>query len=392
MKVYTVSDDGLPPYRYGGIQYYVKEMAGLVAKSGHEVEVFTAMAPPVLSQYPFRVNAVRPYGNFWAGPLSALRTYPVAYNRFRQALDARLKQGPRPDLIHAHNPFISGRAGVMTSRKWKIPSVLHYYYSATMDHFLAGRSITLPERAAGFGIHGYNRYLVNSHCMRDALVSRFKLEADKIDVLPLFVDTDTFRPDTECKWVRTRYNIPPEIPLILAVNRIEPHKGHEHLARAFAQTLKTQDAFLLIVGDGSYAPEIKKLCTELGIQNKVFFTGQVTAGELPGFYAAADIFVNPALDENYSFVVLEAAASGKPIIGMRHPVMEREFHGEGHASFLCPPGNEDELAAAMNNLLSHADLRTAMGREARQRAVAAHSLDAYTKKLLAVYGKVINAG
>jgi phosphatidylinositol alpha-1,6-mannosyltransferase len=102
-----------------------------------------------------------------------------------------------------------------------------------------------------------------------------------------------------------------------------PRKGQDTLITAWPQ-VKAQvgDAVLLLVGDGPYAPKLKRLARDRGIGDDVIFTGPVPWPELPGYYDTADVFAMPCrtrragLDvEGLGIVYLEASATGLPVIG-----------------------------------------------------------------------------
>jgi phosphatidylinositol alpha-1,6-mannosyltransferase len=112
-------------------------------------------------------------------------------------------------------------------------------------------------------------------------------------------------------------------PVVVCVSRMVPRKGQDTLIKAWPQVKKqVSDAALLLVGDGPYAPKLKQLASERNLAGDVIFTGPVPAAELPGYYAAADVFAMPCrtrragLDvEGLGIVYLEASATGLPVIG-----------------------------------------------------------------------------
>jgi phosphatidylinositol alpha-1,6-mannosyltransferase len=141
------------------------------------------------------------------------------------------------------------------------------------------------------------------------------------------VDTTVFRPGTEGKAVRARLGLAGR-PVVLCVSRLVPRKGQDTLIRAWPRVLAAraaaggQEPVLLIVGDGPYRKDLDRLAGRLGVTGSVRFTGPVPEADLPGYYAAADIFAMPCrtrrggLDvEGLGIVYLEASAAGLPVIG-----------------------------------------------------------------------------
>jgi phosphatidyl-myo-inositol dimannoside synthase len=136
------------------------------------------------------------------------------------------------------------------------------------------------------------------------------------------VDMTTFRPGAGGAAVRDRLGLVGR-PVVICVSRIVPRKGQDTLIRAWPQVLaEVSDAALLLVGDGPYAPDLRRLAQRAGVGDSVVFTGPVPWPELPGYYDAADVFAMPCrtrragLDvEGLGIVYLEASATGLPVIG-----------------------------------------------------------------------------
>jgi len=136
------------------------------------------------------------------------------------------------------------------------------------------------------------------------------------------VDMSFFRPGAGGDVVRERLGIRGR-PVVACVSRMVPRKGQDTLIRAWPQVKEhVSGAVLLLVGDGPYAPGLKRLARRLGVSADVVFTGPVPWPELPGYYDAADVFAMPCrtrragLDvEGLGIVYLEASATGLPVIG-----------------------------------------------------------------------------
>jgi phosphatidylinositol alpha-1,6-mannosyltransferase len=136
------------------------------------------------------------------------------------------------------------------------------------------------------------------------------------------VDVTFFRPGAGGQAIRERLGLAGK-PVVACVSRMVPRKGQDTLIRAWPQVrAQVPDACLLLVGDGPYAPELKRLAQRLGGPGDVIFTGPVPWSELPGYYDAADVFAMPCrtrragLDvEGLGIVYLEASATGLPVIG-----------------------------------------------------------------------------
>jgi phosphatidyl-myo-inositol dimannoside synthase len=138
------------------------------------------------------------------------------------------------------------------------------------------------------------------------------------------VDNDWFRPGAGGAAIRARLRIPPDAPVVLCVSRMVPRKGQDTLIRAWPRVLAaaTGRPVLLLVGDGPYASELRRLARREQVSESVIFAGSVPWEDLPAYYDAGTIFAMPCrtrrggLDvEGLGIVYLEASATGLPVIG-----------------------------------------------------------------------------
>lgn len=140
---------------------------------------------------------------------------------------------------------------------------------------------------------------------------------------------------------------------LLTVGRLNPQKGMDVLLRAFAQ-LRTQvqkKLQLWVVGDGPLKSSLEELARTLKIDQDVFFFGWRDQKELASFYASADVFVLSSHYEGMPNVVLEAMASGLPIVATDvSGTGEIVSHGEN--GYLVKPGDADDLAFFLKKILS----------------------------------------
>jgi phosphatidylinositol alpha-1,6-mannosyltransferase len=130
-----------------------------------------------------------------------------------------------------------------------------------------------------------------------------------------------FRPGAGGAAIRERLGLGRR-PVVACISRMVPRKGQDTLITAWPQVrAQVGDAVLLLVGDGPYAPKLKRLAGVRGLDD-VIFTGPVPWADLPAYYDAADVFAMPCrtrrggLDvEGLGIVYLEASATGLPVIG-----------------------------------------------------------------------------
>jgi glycosyltransferase involved in cell wall biosynthesis len=150
------------------------------------------------------------------------------------------------------------------------------------------------------------------------------------------------------------------------------------------------DAHLLLVGDGPERSAVRARAAELDLTDAVTFVGSVPQADLPALYRAADVFALSSDFDNSPNVVLEAMASGLPVVATDVGGV-REFVAEGVGGAVVPPGNAAALANALEQYLAQPDRARAAGIHNRLRASAEFSWRSSALQLLDVYRRVIDS-
>jgi glycosyltransferase involved in cell wall biosynthesis len=146
------------------------------------------------------------------------------------------------------------------------------------------------------------------------------------------------------------------------VARFTAFKDHALLLKAFARI--PGESRLQLVGDGETLPASKELTAQLGIRDRVDFTG--ARSDVPDLLARTDVFVLASKQETLPISILEAMRAGLPVIASDVGGISEEVI-DGETGLLVRPGSVEELSAALMHLLSSKTLRTAMGRAGRRR-------------------------
>src|SRR5262249_21936062 len=156
-------------------------------------------------------------------------------------------------------------------------------------------------------------------------------------------------------------------PTVLAVARMYPRKHLDDLIIAAAR-LRTRIAALQvrIVGDGPESLRLRALVARHGLGDTVVFLGQVARSTLAVEYGRAHCFCLPSVQEGFGIVFAEAMAAGLPIVACRAAAVP-EVVADGRVGLLVAPRSPDEVATALETLLSDARLRREMGEEGRRR-------------------------
>jgi len=204
-----------------------------------------------------------------------------------------------------------------------------------------------------------------SECTKRDAVRFYGIPEEKITVIYEGVNP-RFRPASPetIASVRARYNLPEHF--ILYVGTIEPRKNLTALLEAFHHLLATHDLRLVIVGKKGWLYEgFFRRLRELGLGNRVIFTGYVPDEDLPAIYSAAELFVFPSLYEGFGLPVLEAMACGVPVICSNTSSLPEVA---GDAALLVDPTDVRALAGAMEQALTDEALRVTLRARGIERA------------------------
>lgn len=270
----------------------------------------------------------------------------------------------RPTLIVA-----TGQRALLTAAAihalYRIPWVAVGHGTEFVNHSSGIRLLTrraIDSAAAVIAVSEYTAGLI-----RDAARPR------RLIVIPNAADGERFRPGLDTARLCEEWNVG-EGPVLLTVGQVSERKAQDVVIRALPRILADQpDIRYVIAGLPSRREVFATLAGELGVADRVHFTGVVADQDLPALYNAADLFVlvsRRAADgdvEGYGIVVQEAALSGLPAIVSRDCGLTEAIR-EGETGLSVPPNDPDATAAAVLSLLNDEARRREMGHRARQLA------------------------
>jgi glycosyltransferase involved in cell wall biosynthesis len=208
--------------------------------------------------------------------------------------------------------------------------------------------------------------IINSESLRHEVTHYLDVDPAKLRLIPEAVDHELFRPgDRDEAWqhVSSRYGI--TRPFVLFVSSLWPYKNCEGLLRAFASAkADLGDRQLAVVGPGrdtAYLAELKALAEQLGIAEDVVWVGGVPLEETVHFYRAASVFAYPSHNETFGLPILEAMASGCPVVTSDCSAMPETAGG---AALLADPTDPESITAALEEACgSEATLLRKLGLE-----------------------------
>jgi len=174
---------------------------------------------------------------------------------------------------------------------------------------------------------------------------------------------------------------------ILFVGRLIHYKGLEFLLQA----MQGLDARLFVAGSGYLDSRLRRQATELGIQGKVEFLGEVSQEVLVAHLHACALLVLPSINrsESYGIVQLEAMACRKPVVSTDLPTGVPWVNQDGRTGIVVPPRDAKALGVAIQRLLDNADLRQQYGEAGRRRVESEFSNELHVNRMLALYEEVL---
>ena len=299
----------------------------------------------------------------------------------RNIISAEFKEF-KPQILHLHDPLNLGVAGLVTARRLQIPVALTLHQ---VPRFVSAYLPNVPalQNTVESGLWSYGRWLlqqcekviVPSHAIAEEIHSH---DIQRPNVISNGIDLHTFNPDppdpSERETLCLRYGLDPDLPVVLHVGRLDVDKQANLVIRASAQAINQVDAQLLIVGDGRQREELIELCANLGIGRFCHFPGFVeTNGDLPGLYRLAAVFVTASEIETQGLVILEAMASGLPVVAIKATCIP-ELVQDNVNGYLSQPGEVGQMSEQVLRILMSPNRAKEMGRVSRALAQE-HSID-----------------
>ncbi len=191
--------------------------------------------------------------------------------------------------------------------------------------------------------------IANSKGLRDLALESSPRQ--KIDIIYNGVDIEQFNKNQKSKIINNKFTI-------LYVGRLIKRKGVKYLIDAFAKLNKEKDCQLVIAGSGNQEEELKKQAKDLNQSDYINFLGPVVHDDLPKIYHKSDVYILPSFNEGMSNTVLEAIASGLPIVATDTGGTKELVYNNG---IIIEKGNTGSILNALLKLKADADLRQKMG-------------------------------
>jgi glycosyltransferase involved in cell wall biosynthesis len=281
-----------------------------------------------------------------------------------------------PDLIHVATPFNLGLCGVYLAKKLSIPLIGSYH--TNFDYYLQFYNLKFLSRFLWKYLNWFHKpckkILVPSH---ETLTQLNRHGFTNLEIWSGGVDCQVFHPYYDKKTIRDRFGFTKKY-LLTYVGRLAPEKDVDTLL-AIAKSLPSEindQIQWCVIGDGPLRDQL-----QLEAPANMTFTGYVTGEKLAQMYSVSDLFVFPSPTETFGNVVIEALASGTPVITANSGGV-KDMIKAGVTGYLCETGNVQEFINAILQLLENDSLRKQIGFEGRNYALTKNWKHIFSSLLL----------
>jgi type III pantothenate kinase len=381
MRIAMISEHASPLAALGGVDaggqnVHVAALARGLARRGHQVEVFTRRedesVPERVELAPGATVVHVPAGPPTVLPKDDLLPYMEEFGRW---VRDEWKRTEVPDVVHAHF-WMSGLAALAAGRACGVPVVQTFHALGTVKRRFQGAEDSSPAdrlRLERDLAHDVDRIIAT--CTDEVAELRaMGVSPDRVRIIPCGVDTARFHPaqhvPRDPAAARPGGGRPARL---LLVGRMVPRKGFDTAIRALALL---PDAELVIAGgptrtEVEHDPEARRLMVvaqEAGVADRVVFLGQVPHADMPEVYRSVDVVLATPWYEPFGITPLEAAASGRPLVGSAVGGL-LDSVADGVTGRLVQPRDPKALADAVRGILADPVLASRYGAEGRVRAL-----------------------
>lgn len=361
-----------------GITNYISLNKRYLEQAGHEVFVFT------FGDLDYKDDETRIFRS--PGLQLADTGYYLSFH-YSPQVKALLQT---MDVVHVHHPFLSGRLALRYCRPLRIPVIFtnHTRYDLYAQVYLP----LLPEEISATFLESYMPSfcsavdLVISPSPGMAQVLQQLGVKSHIEIVPNGVELQLFHQSGQSAQ-RTNFGFKSEDVIFVFSGRLGPEKNLSFLIKAFAGVAEAiENVHLVILGGGPEEEALKNQAAETGISKRVHFFGMLDYDLLPAHLAMCDVYVTASVTEVHPLSVIEAMATGLPVLGIRS-VGVGDTIQDGITGLLS---SEDQaaFAAKMTRLCLDRELRHKMGQAARK-ASEIYAIERTTQTMLEHYKHLV---
>jgi len=369
-----------------GMSVYAVNLLRELVRAGHDVTM--------VSQYRGDAFGTRVYGGGPPPPVPGVRVVGLEQlgeqesGDFERDIDTMIatiaaEHAEKPfDLLHAQYGYPTGWATLLAGRRLGVPAIIsiqggdgHWVGSCCETHRLAMVHV----------LNHANALLIGGESFIDEVTQRLGTRRQRFTVVPGAVDTERFRPADEARVGDAAHPV-----RLLYHGRVDRRKG----ALDFLDALGTlRDRGLpfrgTVSGIGPDVDPCRERAAALALGDRVSFTGYADYDTVPALYRDADVFASPTYMEGFSNTILEAMASGLPVVSCR-AVGVVDCLRDGENGLLTEPGDVGAHADALAAMIRDPGLRRRLARAGLEECRRIYSWQAVGARIMAVYAQVVH--
>ena len=389
MKILIASDLHWPTIN--GVSTSSRTLAQGLAAHGHEVMV---IAPSQTGKRYKEIDVNYTVARTASIPFLLYQKFRISLTPYREV--KKIIDEFKPDVIHTQTLIMIGQAAMKYGHKLGIPIVSTNH--AMPENLIDNLKLLAPvSRPVNYML---KKYIVRFQLKADYITmptqtaidifgSAIKRATVPVEAVSNGIDLSRFTPTAPSKDLLKKFKIPTDRPIVAYVGRVDAEKHLPVLISAFARIIADNKAHLLIVGKGVEIENLKELAYEMGVFDNATFTGCVSDEDIVNLHKVGTVFCMPSPAELQSIAMLEAMASGQPVVAVdAGPLKELCQHKRN--GYLCEQDNDKEIAKALTKIITDSDLRKSMSKESLAIA-GTHDLQKTLKRFEKIYTDLINA-
>jgi glycosyltransferase involved in cell wall biosynthesis len=395
MRIAILAWESLHSIHVGGLGVVVTRTAEELARKGHEVYLFTIAAEGQNKHT--KINDVNYCRCKFDPGKDILSFFSNMSNAMVKELHAVARHSGKFDIVHGHDWHVAD--ALYELKKEGNLIVLSYHSSeygrrggGFSDKHVSGRDKRVfAEISAREGLGGQisDRIITVSKTMRKELYWLYKIPRKKVDIISNAIDPRKYQRDVDSNKVKKKYGVPPLAPTVLFIGRLEYQKGPDLLIDAIPKVLENQDDVkFLFAGMGTMRNYLRRRVQKLGIVGAVRFLGWIPYSRYVDLLNTCDIVCIPSRNEPFGIVLLEAWATGRPIVATDVGGLGENIKNLVDGIKVRP--NPKSMARGINFLFNHPRIMARVGARGKEKVIRFNWASSI-KKLLRTYRKVLES-
>lgn len=370
----------------GGVENHVFGLKRALERKGHEVTVYT-------TDYGIEKDQKRERGAVYCKTDLAVFRNPLSLELIR------ILQESSADVYHFHSPwFFTSLLGSRATRGR--PRVMTVHGARVGEMGAAFAALNWAYRPLAKRVLGaMDAVIALTRVERNYLVEEFGLRPGTVYVIPNGVDAEEFARDERAKAeFAEKYGLREDSFKVLFVGRLLPHKNPDKLVSAIAEHLRGENVEAILVGkgDAGFVSKMKAATVGAGVYDRVHIVDDIAQGDQRGMSAAyhsADLFVLPSSFEGLPITLLEAMASGLPVLATPVGGIPDVIEGAVNGEFLDTPASSRGVARGIRQFIDMGASRLAkMGRANAEKVSKHYNWDSVGDRIAGVYEDVLAGG